>query len=507
MRTGIKRVMVAVAAAAVLFAGRGAAADPARPPALFALVIGVNAPPERSLTRLRYADDDAARYFDLFRLLGARVHLLSRLDVNTARLHPQAAAEALAPTRAVLQRTVRALEAAVARARARGVRTDFYFVYAGHGTVWRGLHGIVRKVAAHRSHLIVDACNATMLVNTRGPGGRRRPANGFSRLQLAAAGHTVGLLLSDSAGARSHEWEALQAGVFSHAVRSAMMGAADADGDRQVSYREVAAFVDRANRSIPNEKFRSRVYARPPRDGGVLVDLRRGLRRRLEVGGQRHGRYLLEDTRGVRLGDFHNSPRQTVRLLRPSGRLLYLRRLDTGQEYAIPPGPKVIRLAAVHSKPPRAGARGAAHEAFSRLFERPFDAGVVARFRMPPAPAQSMALPHRTGDHRRAAHRWRSVVGWSALGLGTAAVASGLAMTLRAMGERDAVDQDTPGLERAAVNRSIDRHNTAAVALYSTGGVAAAAGLLLLLWPDADPPAVSTMVSPEGALVTVGVSF
>ena len=522
------QVLVVAVLAGASLAGREARADRGagamRPPALFALVIGVNAPPERSLSRLRYADDDAARYFDLFRLLGARVHLLSRLDPNTARLHTQATAEALAPTRAALHRTVRTLAAAVARARVRGVKTVLYFVYAGHGTVWRDqglltleagrvtgrevLHGIVQRVAADRSHLIVDACNATTLVNIRGPGGRRRQAHGFSRLQLTAAGRTVGLLLSDSAGSRSHEWQALQAGVFSHAVRSAMLGAADANSDKLVSYREVAAFVDRANKAIPNEKFRSRVYARPPRDGGVLVDLRRELRRHLEVGGQQHGRYLLEDSRGVRLVDFHNSPRQTVRILRPPGRQLYLRRLDIKQEYAIAAGPDVIRLATLHPRPPRTAARGAAHQAFSRLFEQPFDAEVVARFRLAPhEPVQPEASRRRAGDAGRSGPRWRHIAGWSVLGVGTAAVASGLAMTLRATGERDGVDHETPGLERGAVNQRIDRYNVAAVALYSTGGAAMAAGLLLLLWPDAAPPAISTHVSPDGALVSVGGNF
>ena len=34
---------------------------------------------DTELEPLRYADDDAARYFDLFRVLGARTHLLLRL--------------------------------------------------------------------------------------------------------------------------------------------------------------------------------------------------------------------------------------------------------------------------------------------------------------------------------------------------------------------------------------------------------------------------------------------
>jgi len=86
----------------------------------YALVIGNNAPPEedaRHLPALRYADDDAARYLDLFRLLGARTYLLARVDDNTRRLHPQAAAEAAPPIRAELDRVAAQVAADVARAR------------------------------------------------------------------------------------------------------------------------------------------------------------------------------------------------------------------------------------------------------------------------------------------------------------------------------------------------------------------------------------------------------
>ncbi|HXU82275.1 MAG TPA: hypothetical protein VN914_12820, partial [Polyangia bacterium] len=86
-----------VAAVSLLSLGQAARAETTGA-ATFALIIGVNQSPERDLLPLRYADDDAARYRDLFRELGARTHLLASLDENTRRLHPEAAAEA-APAR------------------------------------------------------------------------------------------------------------------------------------------------------------------------------------------------------------------------------------------------------------------------------------------------------------------------------------------------------------------------------------------------------------------------
>ena len=49
----------------------------------WAVAIGNNAPPiveAEQLAQLRYADDDAARFYELFVRLGAHVELLSVLD-------------------------------------------------------------------------------------------------------------------------------------------------------------------------------------------------------------------------------------------------------------------------------------------------------------------------------------------------------------------------------------------------------------------------------------------
>src|SRR6185369_7202329 len=103
------------------------------------------------------------------------------------------------------------LQADVARARAQGIPTAFYLVYAGHGTVSGGegyllledrrlgrreLGEIFRRVAADESHAIVDACYSFYLAFGRGPGGRHREVRGFT--DLDTGGRSVGLLLSTS---------------------------------------------------------------------------------------------------------------------------------------------------------------------------------------------------------------------------------------------------------------------------------------------------------------------
>jgi hypothetical protein len=352
-----------MAALVVALAAPLAHAD--EPTASFALLVGVNRSVDPEQPELRYADDDAALYFALFRTLGARTYLLTRPDDNTLRVHAQAVAEATPPTHAALEQALRSLATDVAQARARHVRTVFYFIYAGHGNVRDG-HGyialedqrldgvalakIVDRVGADQAHLVVDACYSFYLAFDRGPGGHTRAFTGLRPLGALAARANVGLLLSTSSARESHEWAGIQAGVFSHEVRSGLLGAADADGDGRVSYREIAAFIERANDAIPNERFRPDVYARAPRSSDELIDLRPAMPRHVELPPGPH--YQLESGDGLRLADVHDAFGRPTRLLRPMLHPhLYVRVLpEPGsgaepQEYLLPATEDVVSLA------------------------------------------------------------------------------------------------------------------------------------------------------------------
>lgn len=492
------------------------AGEPERPRAVFALIVGVNQSVDENEAPLRYADDDAARYLDLFRLLGARTYLLARLDENTERLHPQAAAEASVPRWHEWQKLVEQLASDVAKARERNLDTVLYFVFAGHGSVRQGqgyisledrrlfgtdlAEGLVAKVNAHQAHLIVDACASYFLAYGRGPGGQRRPLKGFSEVARLSDDGRVGLLLSTSSARESHEWEGFQAGVFSHEVRSGLYGAADADGDGRVSYREIAAFVQQANAAIPNERFRPEVHARPPQDGEWLVELGRALEHRIEVDGQEAQHLRLEDSQGVRLADFHNALGQRVRLLRPIGHgPLYVRRMTDGLEYRIDGTPEVVRLASLTPGEPRAGARGAEHEAFSLIFSLPYDRRVADAyvFREP-------VLPGVGGSGTPSGGGWRRLVGWSALGFAGVGLGGGAYMSLSARDVRAAGSTGEPHASAMARNQRIDSLNTRATFLYAAGAVVGAAGLGLLLWPDAPAEAVPLAGPGTGGLMLEG---
>jgi hypothetical protein len=482
--------------------------------ATFAFIMGSNQSVDTDLPALTYADDDAARYLDLFRVLGARTYLLSRLDDNTRRLHAQAAAEALEPRRAIFQQAIAQLTADVTRARNRQVDTVLYFVYAGHGNVRDGegyitledmritgtdLARIVAAIPATRVHVIVDACASYYLAYSRGPGGERRPLSGFQDSAQLASDPRVGLLLSTSSARESHEWDGYQAGVFSHEVRSGLYGAADVDGDGRVSYREIAAFIHQANGAIPNDRFRPQVLARAPRASDTLLDLHHGLERRLDIDGAHAAHYWLEDTRGVRLLDVHNADGQPVHLVRPEGRI-YVRRADDDTEFVLPSAPDVLFLSDLAESPARVASRGAAHEAFHLLFSLPFDRGVVAAYVDPPA-----ALPVRAVPDDATPGGTRRVLAWSAAALGGVGVAVGTGLAIAAANVAAGSSGQESQASVADRNARISAFDTGAVVSFIAGGLSIATGATLLLWPAA--PRLQASVVPSGGYVGYGGAF
>jgi hypothetical protein len=504
------RTLLVALAASALFVALPVRAGEA-PSASFALIIGSNVSVDTDLSPLRYADDDAARYFDLFRLLGMRTILLSRIDESTRKLHPQAAAEAQLPRRIEYLKAVMQLSAEVAEARRRGLKTVVYFVFAGHGGV-DGANGyvsledarltgaalgteVVSRVAADSIHMILDACNSYLVAYSRGPGGVRHPVQDFAHsVYELGRDPRVGLLLSTSSATESHEWDAFQGGIFSHEIRSGLYGAADADGDGAVSYREIAAFVARANASIDNARFRPTLFARAPlgeaRD--QLIDLSAArARRKLTVDGSHAGRYLLEDARGVRLADFHSARGQEVILVRPAPTgPAYLRSVDDLREYVLPPGDEALEIAQLAPNAPRVASRGALHESFSRLFLLPFDRAAVASY----TPEK---LDERREPEVRAKPSGRLAVGLGMLGVGLAGVGVGTFYAVRAGSEPDSGPADSQR-DVAARNAKVSTWNTAAAACFIAGGVIAAAGVIVLAWPSG---------SSSGATARTSVQF
>jgi hypothetical protein len=500
--------LVLVLGALSLFEVQAEGAEAAPRNAVYALIIGVNRGVDVDLPPLHYADDDAVRYQELFRALGARTALLTRLDGETTALSPQAAAEALPPTRAALRNVVASLAAEIRTAHQRGVRSTLYVLYAGHGNVDEQssyvtledarlsprllAQEILDPIAADANHLIVDACYSYLLVGERGPGGERRKVEGFAAMSELGRRNDLGLLLSTSSGDESHEWGAFQAGIFSHEVRSGLYGAADLDGDGSITYVEMASFLARANQPVVNEKFRPRVFARAPSRSTRLLDLKTGLSRSLDVDGNLpSAHYLIENPQGVRFVDFHNAPGRGFRLVRPGGASpLYLRRMDDGWEATVPLSDERVALASLPLSNPHVVERGAAHQAFSLIFSLPFDGVaeglVVVPQASPPTPSSRLDT--------------RKVILWSSGAVAAAGVVTGAALLFDASRLADEGRNATQQVA-ATLNDGIHGRNVGATIAFSVAGAAAITAIVARFWPAHKPAATTAAPVPQ---LTVG---
>lgn len=505
----------AVAAFAVVGAGRAlaspsvavaegaaAVARPSSPVKRFVLVVGSNRPPRPGLATLRYADDDAVRWTVLFRTFGAQVELLTDLDAESERLYGTEAPAHHSPTHAEVMRAMARLGGEIDQAHAEGARTAFYFIYAGHGDEEEGegfvgladgrllRREIEEKIlavsGADTNHVIVDACRSYYLAYDRGPGGTRRPwPEPYFNTGTAARFRNTGFVLASSSGGAAHEWEEFQAGIFSHEVRSGLLGGADANGDGRITYAELAAFVRVANQAVRNDRYRPEILARAPSNGDdVLLDVRDAVAGRVRFGAGMAGRQVLEDGLGVRWADVHPGPLQNLTLALPAepwgNHVLFVESLADNTEYRVTEGADVD-LAREKPRPRGVLARGALHEAFALLFAVPFDVSALTAAPEPEATVVSSGGADLRPERSFWTPRVRRTTGLAtgAAGMATLAVAGGLAVSAVRLHQEA---ESASGLQRAALNDEVAGRNPWIVGTLVGGVVLTAAASALLLW-------------------------
>ncbi len=387
----------------------GAAAE--RP--TYALIIANNGVMDRSQAPLRYADDDGARYHELLAPRVKEAVLLSVLDAETQVLHPGLAAKTRPPTRAALKEALAGLNARMAEDRARGDRPILYFVFTGHGK--RGAAGegavslmdgpftrteLFEKVLAPSKasfvHLIVDACDSYYFVHSRGalPVGpaHREVVKGLLATRELERYPQVGVVLSTSTEQESHEWSAIRSGVFSHLVRSALTGAADVNADGRVEYSELHAFVAAASQGAEDVRGKLAAFVRPPAldRSAPLADLSvRGAVGYLLVPTGIEGRLWVEDSRGVRVAEFHKERERPLVAALPTGRGYFLRTVGREVSFTFARAGEVVDAGGLTWRETSLAARGAVEDALrERLFSVPFGSrfyrGYVASLALPP---------------------------------------------------------------------------------------------------------------------------
>ncbi len=452
------------------------------------LVVGVNDAFEPDQAPLQYADDDAARYYELFSPGASRIELLSILDGETQALFPQAARLARTPDLATLNESLDRLEAAARVARDAGARTELVLIYVGHGRVRGGegevkLRGSAWPRAAlletlaqrrfDRVHLVVDACAAYYLVNARGD--TEAQFDRFLDLQSLEQQAHVGAVLSTRDARATHEWSVLQGGIFSYGVRSALAGAADVDGSGQVDYVELEAFLAAATLRMPTGVERPQVWVRPPPIEQNIAILAGPPR--LVFPAPLAGHFVVEDVRGLALVELHKTAGWSASLWWPTQGVVRsptgLNRYEFGSDgspHRLPvPLPSVAGLAL---------ARGADRP--QGWSAEPLGPDFVAGFRaralvVPASPSPAWLTPRRA----------------TALGLGAvAAVAGGLAVWQAKVADAryGAYSATFSRVERDDLADEVSSAQDRALGLGIGAGVAAAAALAFLWWELATSP-------------------
>lgn len=139
----------------------------------------------------------------------------------------------------------------IAAARARGEQTAFVFYYSGHADGdalqlgrtdlgWAELERLLEATGADVRVAFVDACRSGSLTRTKG--GTLAPSFVFDVSErLDAAGSVI--ITSSTDDEASQESDAIGGSYFTHFLASALVGAADDDGDGRVTLAETYRYV------------------------------------------------------------------------------------------------------------------------------------------------------------------------------------------------------------------------------------------------------------------------
>lgn len=410
----------------------------------YAIIIGVNDAFSAGQKPLSYADDDAVRFYSLFRELAGEAALFTLLDAETQGLYPEVVGEAEIPEKEAIFARAERMFAQIAADKARGLSTELYLIYSGHGLVDErgegrlGLRGgtfsrtelyerFLAKSPAAVNHLIVDACDAYFFVQARGNDPSvdqvlSARAREFLDRQTLARFPTTGAILSTASMAESHEWSEIKGGVFSHQVRSAILGAADADEDGRISYDELEAFVLSANLGVKHQSANRAVFVRAPeRDRAHPVIELSALARahRLRVGPEQAGRIAIADDQGRRYLDLNKAPGFSLVLALLPGLRYFVSRGD--DDFLVPGEGKESDLGLLATVAPTLRARGSGiADAYEKgLFSVAFGPQLVDGFRLG---VRASADPVLVVDESHPLRTASLITGGAALALGGVAV-------------------------------------------------------------------------------------
>ncbi|WP_223638802.1 caspase family protein [Corallococcus sp. EGB] len=374
--------------AALLFSAPEAFADTVRR----ALVIAHNGSDAPALPPLRYADDDGVLWAETLQRLGVETTLLVDPDEPTRKAGSLVLRSAQPPTRAAVEQAVKRLQAAALADHAAGHQTDVLIIYVGHGNTddagrayftladarldRTSLYSeVVDPLGADYVHVIADACRASGVVGSRGgtpDAAVLAELRGVLAREQLASRPNVGALFAESEDGETHEWSRIRAGVFSHVARSGLLGGADINGDGQVEYSELAAFVAASLHGVKGLPARLSVNAFAPTAAPrrpLVGPAPEGPRLTFPAGFE-YARLSVEDAAGQRLVDLRRAPQQWTQILLPLRDVYWVRAPDAEARVTL----AQLSKGMPELRPRELQERGPAEEALRRgLFAVPLD--------------------------------------------------------------------------------------------------------------------------------------
>ena len=238
-------------------------------PEVFAIIIGNN-DGKGLLPDLRFADDDAVKFFSLVSTVAdsGNIYLFVEPDDDTSRAFSpvlNAAGSVLPPTRKNIFSRVDEIKAKIESEALKYPERKFYlyFFYSGHGESGRlflkdsrdGLSAFIsgedlrNAFAGSRAvlnQIFIDACRSQSLFRSRGPvtfgPDFSSDIDGFNSRLLETSGN-IGVITSTTLNSPSIENPRIAGGTFSHVLISGLAGAADINGDGIITYDELMAFI------------------------------------------------------------------------------------------------------------------------------------------------------------------------------------------------------------------------------------------------------------------------
>lgn len=358
------------------------------------VIVGSNAAQSADAERLRFADDDAGSWARLFAGLTDEVELLTQFDAESRVRFNAWHGRAKPPTRAAVLAALARVHVNLRTDQDAGYVTRLFVVLIGHGALDAALGYLVMEGGErlsrddlyealfdhgfdperHRTHLVIDACNAHNLVFVRGSGTAYVPRD-------PVLPSWAGAVLATSGVAAAYETDLFRGGVFSHIVRSGLLGPADVDGDGEVGYDELDSFIEGALARLDHVE-RGRHGVRPPTAGSAgapivrLADYRSPVR--LRVGAAATGHYYLLDTQGSRVAEMHLAPdRPPFDVVVLDGVESVVRRGgDEGDRAArLPVRGRQVTLESLHFEPMATATRDIASALRVQLFATPVGLG------------------------------------------------------------------------------------------------------------------------------------